>query len=37
MRVWAYHHRQVIAWVYAILALTVVLVLQVLETSGVIK
>jgi hypothetical protein len=37
VKLWAYNHRQAIAVVYALIALTVVLTLQILETSGVIR
>lgn len=37
MKLWAYHHRQAIVVTYGILALTIVLALQVLESSGVIR
>ena len=37
MKLWAYTHRQAIAAAYALIALTVVLALQVLESSGVIR
>jgi uncharacterized membrane protein YdfJ with MMPL/SSD domain len=37
MRAWLYRHRAAIITAYIILALTVVLVLQVLEAKGVIR
>lgn len=37
MKLWAYSHRQAIVVSYGILALTIVLALQILESAGVIR
>lgn len=37
MKLWLWRHRVAIKWGYVIFALTVVLILQVLEAQGVIR
>lgn len=37
MRFWLYRHRATIKTVYCLLALTIILVLQILEANGVIR
>lgn len=37
MKLWLYRHRQVVIAAYCVLALTVILILQILEAKGVIR
>lgn len=37
MKLWLYHHRASVKAIYGGVALTVILVLQILESSGVIR